>query len=110
VNAKDVVAVVTPLEGTESPRDGKMNILSEKLLFYALNRFEMFESHKWKFYKLSTFLKGHNFCRIRLIVITRAVGHKTCYATACTDGILSCLVFCFDYLFVTSCGSVIGKH
>jgi hypothetical protein len=43
VNAKDVVAVVTPL--VESPRDGKLNILSEKL-FYAQNRFEMFGSHE----------------------------------------------------------------
>jgi hypothetical protein len=42
VNAKDVVAVVTPLE---FPRDGKVNILSEKL-FYAQNRFEMFELHE----------------------------------------------------------------
>ena len=85
-----------------------MNILSEKVLFYALNRFEMFGSHEWKFYKSLLTFKGHNFCGIRL-VITRAGVHKTCYSTACSDSILSCLVFCFCYLRVTSCGSVTGK-
>ena len=70
----------------------------------------MFESHEWKFYKLLlTFLKGRNLCRIRLVVITRARGHKTRYATACSDGIISCLVF-FFYLCVILCGSMSGKH
>jgi hypothetical protein len=33
-----------------------MNVLNEKLLFYAPNRFEMFESIEWKCNKLLTFL------------------------------------------------------
>jgi hypothetical protein len=45
VIVKDVVAVVTPLEEgmRRVPRDGKMDILSEKLIF-APNGFEMFDS------------------------------------------------------------------
>ena len=50
-----------------------------------------------------SFLTGHNLFRIRLLVISHAGGHKTCYATACSDSILLCLVFCFCYLCVTLC-------
>lgn len=68
----------------------------------------MFESHEWKFYKLLlTFLKGHNFCRIRLVVVSRAGYIKPATPLHALTVLYRASWF---FLCVTSCGSMIGKH